>query len=254
MSATHDIEHLIAAIRADDSLRDQVERAILSDRLLGLPDQLAELTRVVEKQGERLDALTLVVEKQGERLDALTRVVEKQGERIDALERTVGELAHAVEELVVVSRLHGERLDEVDRSVAWLKGLNLEAKFARNPGYWVHGLVRRARVVSLDQVLEDLGLVDELDDDEYGLLSRADFFVRGVDRRTRERLLLVVETTWKPHQDDVGRQAARRDALRGRGVGATPVIVSVEEPSAAVRQAIDNAEILLTVSSAAAAA
>ncbi len=49
------MERLINAVRADPALRDQFERATLSDKLLHLPDQVADLVSIVTSFAEAAD-------------------------------------------------------------------------------------------------------------------------------------------------------------------------------------------------------
>ena len=282
MNGAEEVERLVEALGSDEALRARVERAVLSGRMLSLPEQVARLVTATEdlvavtaRQGDRLerveDRLERVDERlaelvevtagQGERLDRLDERVDRLAERMDRLAERMDQLAERVDRLVeqvaelvaVTTRQgellvdHQERLGRMDISLGQLKGIHLEEKFARNPGGWVHGLARRARIVALDDLLERLGILDSLSNEDYGMLSQADFYVKGKAPGTGEEVLLVVEATWKAHSRDVERQVARLAILR-RYVGRTAaVVVAVEPPIDSVRQAMDDASIVLVV-------
>lgn len=171
-------------------------------------------------------------------------------ERVDQLTQRVDRLTERVDALVEVTARQGERMSRMDLDLGRLKGFHLEHKFAHNPGAWVHQLARRARIVTLDELLDDAGVADVLSDEDYALLVRADSYVRGRAPGTGEQVTLVVEVTWKPHSGDVERQAARLGVL-SRHVGpVAAVVVAVEPPIESVRGAFEDAGIVLVVDEA----
>ncbi|MGH9104689.1 MAG: hypothetical protein ACRDZX_02410 [Acidimicrobiales bacterium] len=208
-------ERFLASLRTDDAFRDQVRRELLTDELLGLPGRFAAF------------------------VDEVRAFVEATDRRLGNLGRDVGQLKNDVGQL--------------KNDVGGLKGMSLEHKLRANPGYYLHAYARRVHVVGPDELLDELA-VHGLGDDGYSVLARTDMFARGISRESDERVLLVVEATWRPHTGDVDRQVARRQVLADHGVESLAVIVATEPPTEAVEWYAAAKGVLLQLEKAAGAA
>jgi tRNA(Phe) wybutosine-synthesizing methylase Tyw3 len=147
MASREEVERFISAIRADEALRGEVERAILHARLLQLPDQVGELTEAVrrlvavttehterlDRIDEALERLVAVTTEHGEQLARLVAVTTEHTERLDrideALERLVAvstEHGEQLARLVAVTTEHTERLDRIDEALERLVAVTTE--------------------------------------------------------------------------------------------------------------------------------
>jgi hypothetical protein len=147
-----------------------------------------------------------------------------------------------VEEMHAFVEATNRRFDALETDVqrvkddsGQLRGMVLEQKIRMNPGYFLRHIVRRVRVVDLDDLLDDLGLTD-VDDDAYLALARTDVLGVGLSRDSGARVVLLVEAKWRVHTGDIRRQVVRRQALVSRNVDTGAVIASIEEPADAVRR------------------
>ena len=239
MASREEVERFISAIRADEALRGEVERAILHARLLQLPDQVGELTEAVRRlvavtteHGEQLARLVAVTTEHTERLDrideALERLVAVTTEHTERLDR----IDEALERLVAVTTEHKVRLDRLDGRFANFEGNDYE-RFVRENASSVlsrvgHGL-RRIRVVDKSDLADRLD--DALDEgritqDERDSAARADVVATAVDRETGETVYVVAEASVTLHDDDVVR-ARSRSAIVARAFGLDAIPVAV---------------------------
>ena len=218
MASREEVERFISAIRADEALRGEVERAILHARLLQLPDQVGELTEAVRR-------LVAVTTEHGEQLARLVAVTTEHTERLDRIDE-------ALERLVAVTTEHKVRLDRLDGRFANFEGNDYE-RFVRENASSVlsrvgHGL-RRIRVVDKSDLADRLD--DALDEgritqDERDSAARADVVATAVDRETGETVYVVAEASVTLHDDDVVR-ARSRSAIVARAFGLDAIPVAV---------------------------
>ena len=179
----HDLTRLLEE-RPD--WREELRRLVLADRLLALPDQIAE---------QRLET--------DRRFQEVAEQIARLAEELATLTRTVRGLA-----------------DDVGK----LKGSDLERRFRERSFAHFGRLIRRARVLTQEELADILdsgmarGAITESDADE---LQWADLIVRGKRRDDGADVSLVVEISYGVGVHDVER-AERRAQLYGRMV--TPVL------------------------------
>jgi hypothetical protein len=161
--------------------------------------------------------------------------------RFDAF---IAEMHAFVEEMRASREAANGRLDRLEHDSARLWGIMLGQRVAGNPGYYLSGYARRVRKVSIDDLLDDLGLAD-LSGEEYERLARTDVLALGRSKENGEKVALVVEATWRVHSGDIDRQVARREVLSRRGVTTLAVVAAEEEASTAVRGRAQAAGIAL---------
>ncbi len=216
VASREEVQRLINAVRADPTLRDELERAILADKLLHLPEQVAILIDIMRSFAEAAD------------------------KQFGALHKRLGNVEADVNTLKAdVNTLKADSGNT--------RGKLLEEQVRNNPGRFLGRYARRLKVLSVDEVLDSNGVA--LDDEKYGVLSRADAFLAGSERGTGYATVIVVEATWRVSTDDVKRTAAWARLLNSVGIVARGAIISVEPPRDSVRRAAEAESLWVVVDS-----
>jgi hypothetical protein len=118
-------------------------------------------------------------------------------------------------------------LAEWQENVRYLKDDMLEQRYReRGPVYFAH-LVRRSRVLAVEEVvnlLESAAENGRLSAHEASEVGLADLVIRGRRREDNAEVYLVVEVSWGVWPYDVERAAHRADPLRHAGMLAVPVV------------------------------
>ncbi|MHB8340686.1 MAG: hypothetical protein ACYDB7_05860 [Mycobacteriales bacterium] len=212
-------ERLLLALREDAAFRDEVRRALLAEELLDLPDRFAAF--VVEMHTFVVEMHTFVVEMH-------TFVAEMRA------------FVAEVHEFVAVTE---RRLGALEASVGTLKGTDLERRVEAHPRRYLTAALAAARTVGEAELLAMAG--DELDE-RLTEVERADLVVRG--RLGGEKLLGVVEVSWRAHSDDVERAHRRASVLADMAEEQVlPIVVSAESPGEAVTERARSLAVTLVV-------
>lgn len=222
---------LIRLLEERPEWRAELRRLLLSDELVSLPEQIAALRLETERRFQEL--ITQVGE--------LTRAHGRLEERMTRLEERMIELTLAhqrLEERMTELALAHQRLEErmtelaishqrLTDDVGELKGDNLERRYRERAGAYFGRLVRRAHVLSMEELSDLLeeaiarGVLSEAEAEE---VTWADLVVRGRRREDDVEVFLVVEISWGVGPQDVER-AARRAALLARaGLSTLPAV------------------------------
>lgn len=236
---------LIRLLEERPEWRAELRRLLLSDELVSLPEQIAalrleterrfqelitqvgELTRAhgrleerMTRLEERMIELALAHQRLEERMTELTLAHQRLEERMTELA-----LAHQrLEERMTELAISHQRLTD---DVGELKGDNLERRYRERAGAYFGRLVRRAHVLSMEELSDLLeeaiarGVLSEAEAEE---VTWADLVVRGRRREDDVEVFLVVEISWGVGPQDVER-AARRAALLARaGLSTLPAV------------------------------
>ena len=186
--------------------RAELRRAILTDELLGLPELVRALVEAQRRTEERL-----------------TRVDEQLAMLAEAQRRTEVQMTALAE----AQRRTEARMDVMSIDLAELKGDSLERRYReRGPAYFAR-LVRRPRVLAVQEMLDLLEPVverGELSAEEVDEAALADMVVQGRRREDNAGVYLVVEVSWGVGPYDVERAAHRAELLRRAGLLAMPVV------------------------------
>ena len=215
---------LIRLLEERPEWRAELRRLLLSDELVSLPEQIAalrleterrfqeliaqvgELARVHGRLEERMIELTAAHQRLEERMTELATAHQRLTEQVAALTRTVHVLTDDVGEL---------------------KGDNLERRYRERAGAYFSRLVRRAHVLSMEELTDLLdaavarGVLSEAEAEE---VTWADLVVRGRRREDNAEVFLVVEISWGVGPQDVERAAHRAALLARTGLAALPVV------------------------------
>jgi hypothetical protein len=187
---------LVRILEERPEWRNELRRLILTDQLLALPEQLAELRTYTEQRFQDLAA---------------------------AQQRTQEQLATVstqLADLIQVVRTLTTDLGE-------LKGRSLEGEYRTKVYAYFGRIVRRAHVLSPDELtalLEDAIESGALSEAQADDVSLADVIVHGRRRRDGAEVFLVVEVSWGVGPQDVERAIRRAALLVHTGSPALPVV------------------------------
>ena len=265
VATREEVQRLINALRADPTLRDELERAILADKLLHLPEQVAILIDIMRSFAEAADTQFAALHKRLGNVEAdvstlkadvstLKADVNTLKADVNTLKADVNTLKADVNTLKADVNTLKADVNTLKADVNTLKtdsgktrGKLLEEQVRHNPGRFLGRYARRLKALSVDDVLDSNGVA--LDDEKYGVFSRADAFLAGSERGTGHATVIVVEATWRVSTDDVKRTAAWVSLLNSVGVLARGAIISVEPPRDSVRRAAEAESLWVVVDS-----
>ena len=194
---------LVRILEEKPEWRADLRRLVLTDELLSLPGQLAELRVHTEQRFQELAA-------------AQKRTEEQMTELAAAQRRAADQIAQLAEAMRTLTTDVGE-----------LKGRSLEADYRTKVYAYFGRLIRRAHVLSPDELTSlledaiDTGVLSEGQADEVSL---ADVIVRGKRREDGTEVYLVVKVSWGVGLEDVERAVRRAALLAQTGTQALPVV------------------------------
>jgi hypothetical protein len=254
-----DFHDFIRLIETRPEWRTELRRLVLTNELLAVPEQLAELRARSEQQfialaeaQQRTEAwlealaeaqqrtemqvatltgqLTALAEAQQRteaRLTALTEAQQRTEARLEALaeaqQRTETQVATLTVQVTALTRTVQTLVDDVGE----LKGQNLEAAYrSKGPAYFSR-LLRRPHVLTPDELTaliedaRDSGALSEVDARQ---LYDTDLVVRGRRLEDGTEVFLVVEVSWGVGPYDVERAAERAVLLSHTGLTVIAVV------------------------------
>jgi hypothetical protein len=226
-------ERFLRALEEDDEFLRRVRARVLTPELLRLPEEfaafVAEVRAFIEATNRRLSALE-------SDLAELKQDVGVLKEDVGVLKEDVGVLKEDVEVLKQDVGVLKDDVRVLKDDVGTLKGDGFEERLRQHPLRYLRPLfssVAKDTRLSYERVLQRaaeraLPREDQLD------LARADAIVEGRLEGGREDVFGVVESSWRAHSDDVERAARRAALIEGAGLAAVAVVVSREDPGAAV--------------------
>ncbi len=200
---------LVQILEQHPEWRAELRRLVLTEELLTLPQTVRELVEAQHRTEERVNQLTQQVE----------------------------QLTQQVERLVEVQLRMGT---DVER----LKGSDLERRYRERGHAYFSRLVRRAHVLSGDEVialLDETVAAGQLSEEESDEILQADVVIRGRRREDGAEVYLVVEVSWGVGISDVQRASQRAALLSRTGTPTLPVVAGswvtpeAQEPARALR-------------------
>ena len=207
-----DFHDIVRLLEQHPEWRAELRRLVLTEELLALPEQVAQLIRQVAM-------LTEAQSRTDTRLEGLTEAQMRTEARLEAL----------IEAQIRTEARLGTLTEDVKRmgdDVGKLKGKGLETHYRLHGSPFFGVLLRRAHVLSMEELGDLLDLAIEqrtLSEAEALEVRRADLIVRGTRREDRTLVYLVVEVSWSVDTEDVERAARRAARLAKTGVLALPV-------------------------------
>jgi hypothetical protein len=212
-----DFHDLVRLLEERPEWRREMRRLVLTDELLSLPEQIAELRTHTEQRFQELAAAQRRTEEQISTLSVqvteLAAAQRRTEERVSTLSTQLSTLVEVVQTL--------------STDVAELKGKSLEAEYRSKVSAYFGRLVRRVHLLSQDELatlLEDAVDRGELSEDQLEDVVLADVIVRGKRRGDGADVFLVVEVSWGVGLHDVERAVRRAALLAQIGTPAWPVV------------------------------
>jgi hypothetical protein len=201
---------LVRMLEERPEWRSELRRLVLTDELLALPAQLAELRMHTE---QRFQELTVAQQRTEERVAELAAAQQRTEEQVLVVSAQLADLIQVIQTFAA--------------DLGELKGRSLEGEYRTRVYAYFSPVVRRAHALSPDELtalLEDALDRGALSEDEAEDISLANVIVRGRRRSDGAEVFLVVEVSWGVGPQDVER-AIRRAALLGHtGTPALPVV------------------------------
>ena len=235
--SVEEFHDLVRLLEERPEWRKELRRLVLTDELLALPAQVAELRAYTEQRFQelveaqvrtesRLAELAAAQARTDAQLAELSRAQVRTETQVAALTIQVSELTRAVRTLV----------DDVGD----LKGKNLEAEYRTKAFAYFGSVLRRAHALTSDEFMT---LVEDAVD--RGVLSAAqardlalvDVVVRGRRPEDGSEVYLVVEVSWGVGPHDVERAARRAALLAQVGVATIPVVAGKQVTAEAIELA-----------------
>ncbi|RME56478.1 MAG: hypothetical protein D6790_14635, partial [Caldilineae bacterium] len=211
-----------------------------------LEEALITLTKRVDQLTVRMDQLTERVERLEEALIALTVRMDQLTERVERLEEALIALTKRVDQLT-------ERMDQlterVDRLVATMErfqvvqakntGWRLEQTYRERAYAYFGRVLRKVRVVSIEEIEDEIEELPAPDRDELLLL---DLIVRGRPRDVTDstQVYLAVEVSAVVDRSDVERAWRRARILRSLGYVVVPVVAGEDVTRGGEESAREN--------------
>jgi len=243
-----DFRDLMRLLEERPEWRAELRRAVLTDELLALPELVRALAEAQRRTEVEVAALAEAQRRAEERLSRAEERLSGVEERLSAVEERLSgvedRLGRVEEELIALAEAQRRTevavaaLAEAQRhtetlvggmlvDLGELKGDSLERRYReRGPAYFAR-LVRRARVLAGEELLDLLEAAVEqgqIPAHEAQDIALADVVIRGRRREDDTEVYLVVEVSWGVDAHDVERAARRAALLQKAGLVAVPVV------------------------------
>jgi hypothetical protein len=229
---------LIRLLEARPEWRVELRRFVLTDELLALPEQVAEVRLRSEQQFQalleaqqrleaRVTALAEAQQRTGALVESLTARVESLTARVESLTARVESLTTQVTALAEAQSRTERTVQSLVNDVGELKGKSLEADYRARGHAYFSRLIRRPHVLTSDELMtliedaRDSGVFSDADAQE---IYDADLVVRGRRSEDGASVYLLVEVSWGIGPHDVERAAQRAALLASTGTTVFPVV------------------------------
>lgn len=270
---------MFQVLREDEELLNEVRRLVLTDKILAMPGQLAE---VVETQKEMLKDQAEMRRTQNEMLETQTKILADQAEMRQTQTNILAELSemrqtqtniladqaemrqtqtNILAELADLKRGHDQTRriqDRMDGRLGNLYGADLERRLPRILPSRLFGMLElhRPTVLLRDAVEPDREFLARIQDattegvismDDYDRLTETDLILRARFRESREIVYCAAEASGVIDREDVNRAVESASILSSiYGERAIPVVAgySVTE---AVQVLADTCETVVVI-------
>jgi hypothetical protein len=242
---------LVRILEARPEWREEIRRLVLTDALLTLPEQMAELRARSEQQFQTLAEAQQRTEGQVAVLaDRVTALADRVTALAEAQQHTEGQVAVLTDRVTALAeeqrRTEGQiemlvqAMQTLTDDVGELKGKSLETDYRTKGHAYFSRLVRRPHVLTSDELTtlvedaRDRGVLLSFDAQE---IYDADVVARGRRLEDGTEVYLLVEVSWGVGRNDV-EWAAQRAALLARlGTPVIPVVAGKRITPAVARLA-----------------
>ncbi len=161
-------------------------------------------------------------------MEELAEAQKRTEERLDRLETVVAELAEAQKRTEQILQGLIRRVDRMDEKLGRLVGESLERRYREHAFAYFGMVMRRIRVVSLQDVFADIE--ERLSEAELTDLLSLDVLVRGQVQQLAQKpeVWLAIEVSAVVDRGDVERAQRRAALLRKAGLITIPVAAGEE--------------------------
>ena len=230
-----DYHDLVRLLSEHPEWQAELRRLLLADDFLELPRIVRELAEAQKRTEARVEELAEAQKRTEARLERLEATVLELAEaqkrteaRLESLEEVVRELAEAQKRTEGELQKLTESQRRITNDLAKLKGWHLEWRYERHPHSFFGSRLRRARTVTLgDLLLAEEGLdKGQLTDAEWEELTALDLFIWGRRGKGAEapEILVAMEISWVIDNEDVERAHKRASLLRRVGYPAVGAV------------------------------
>ena len=226
----NDVRDLTQVLALHPEWLGEVRRLVLTAELLTLPEIVRELAEAQARTERRVEELALAQARTEARLEALTARVDALTVRVEALTVSVQDLVKSQQQIV--------------NTMGGMKGRLLEMTYRERAVAYFGRLLRRPRVVSMNDLWETLE--NRLSKLELDDLLALDLLVQGRPREQADLddVWLAVEVSSVVDQGDVERALRRAGLLRKAGLRAVPLVAG-ETLTQGAAEVLQDAPIVL---------
>jgi len=208
-----DFRDLMRLVEERPEWRADLRRLVLTDELLSLPAQVAELAAAQRRTADQVAELAAAQRRTADQVAGLAAAQRRTAEQVAGLAAQVSGL------IVIVQTLRDD--------VGDLKGMHLEIRYRERAPASLARVLRRAHVLAtaeLVSLLDDAVDRGALSAGEAAEVTWADLVVRGRRREDGAEVYFVVEVSWGIGPHDVERAARRAALLALLGTPALPMV------------------------------
>ncbi|MGH7964448.1 MAG: hypothetical protein ACRERD_21970 [Candidatus Binatia bacterium] len=227
--------------------RAELRRLVLTEELLSLPAQVAELAAAQQRTEAKVAELVAAQQRTEAKVAELAAAQQRTAAQVASLTEQVTRLTEAQQRTEARVADLAERMDQLTRTVqtlvidvAELKGESLENRYRQRAASYLSRIVRRIHTLSNDELsalLDDAVDQGQLSEDEKDEILLADLVVRGKRREDGAEVYLVLEVSVGVGLGDVERAVGRAELLGKIGTLALPVVAGKRVTEAAARLA-----------------
>ena len=249
---------IFQVLREDEELLNEVRRLVLTDKILAMPGQLAE---VVETQKEMLKDQAEMRRTQNEMLETQTKILADQAEMRQTQNEILKTQARLFTELSDVNKKYEETRsvqDRMDGRLGNLYGADLERRLPRILPSQLFGMLElhRPSVLLRDAVEPDREFLARIQDattegvismDDYDRLAETDLILRARFRESGEIVYCSAEASGVIDSEDVNRAIRSAEILNTvYGERAIPVVAGYNVTEAGQTLA-DTCEVIVVI-------
>ena len=242
---------MFQVLREDEELLDEVRRLVLTEEILAMPGQLAE---VIETQKQMLKDQAEMRRTQNEMLETQTKIIADQAEMRQTQINILAELADLRRKYEDTRRIY----DRMDGRLGNLYGADLERRLPRILPPRLFGMLElhRPTVLLRDAVEPDSEFLAQIQDattegvismDDYGRLTETDLILRARFRESREIVYCAAEASGVIDSEDVNRAVESARILNViYGERTVPVVAGYSVTEVA-RERLDTGEVVVVI-------
>lgn len=220
-----DFDDLVRLLSEHPEWQERLRSVIFRQDMLELPSRVSGIE-------SRLDRIEGFLERMAGRQEEFDRRMVGFAERQEAVERRLETVESQLQQLVEQIGLltdavasHNQRMNRMDGRMGNIEGQLLEIRYHNRARNWLSRYVRKAEVVSIDdlELLESAVTDGTLAPSEVDRLRDVDMLVRG-RADDGDVLLLAIEVSQTINREDVDRANEHALVLRRAGYSARPLV------------------------------